>query len=72
VRVTRAKICGITSRDDAELAVEHGAWAIGLIRWDRSPRACDAGTAAAIGGAHRRRGASVGGGRLVAERTDPS
>jgi phosphoribosylanthranilate isomerase len=60
VRVTRAKICGITSREDAELAVEHGAWAIGLIRWDRSPRACDAGTAAAIVGAHRRRVACVG------------
>jgi phosphoribosylanthranilate isomerase len=60
VRVTRAKICGITSREDAELAVEHGAWAIGLIRWDRSPRACDADTAAAIVGAQRRRVACVG------------
>jgi phosphoribosylanthranilate isomerase len=60
VRVTRAKICGITSREDAELAVEHGAWAIGLIRWDRSPRACDLGTAAAIVGAQRRRVACVG------------
>ena len=33
MRVTRAKICGITGGEDAELAVEHGAWAIGMIRW---------------------------------------
>jgi phosphoribosylanthranilate isomerase len=58
--VTRAKICGITSREDAGLAVEHGAWAIGLIRWDRSPRASDAATAADIVGAFRRRVACVG------------
>jgi phosphoribosylanthranilate isomerase len=58
--VTRAKICGITFREDAELAVEHGAWAIGLIRWPRSPRACDAPTAAEIVGALRRRVACVG------------
>jgi len=60
VRVTRAKICGITRRDDAELAVELGAWAIGLIRWPRSPRACDPDAAAAIVAAHRRRAACVG------------
>jgi phosphoribosylanthranilate isomerase len=58
--VTRAKICGITSREDAELAVGHGAWAIGVIRWPRSPRACDADTAAAIVGEQRRRAACVG------------
>ena len=58
--MTRAKICGITFREDAELAVEHGAWAIGLIRWPRSPRACDAPTAAEIVGALRRRVACVG------------
>jgi phosphoribosylanthranilate isomerase len=58
--VTRAKICGITRREDAELAAEHGAWAIGLIRWNGSPRACDAGAAAEITGALRRRVACVG------------
>jgi phosphoribosylanthranilate isomerase len=58
--VTRAKICGITRREDADLAVEHGAWAIGLIRWDGSPRACDAAAAAEIAGALRRRVACVG------------
>jgi phosphoribosylanthranilate isomerase len=58
--VTRAKICGITTREDAELAVELGAWAIGTIRWPRSPRVCDADVAAAIVGEQRRRVACVG------------
>ena len=58
--MTRAKICGITRPEDADLAVGHGAWAIGLIRWPRSPRVCDPDTAAAIAGAHRRRAACVG------------
>jgi phosphoribosylanthranilate isomerase len=58
--VTRAKICGITTREDAELAVELGAWAIGMIRWSRSPRVCDADAAAAIVGQQRRRVACVG------------
>jgi phosphoribosylanthranilate isomerase len=58
--VTRAKICGITRPEDADLAVGHGAWALGLNRWPRSPRVCDPDTAAAIVGAHRRRAACVG------------
>jgi phosphoribosylanthranilate isomerase len=58
--VTRAKICGITRREDADLAVEHGAWAIGFIRWDGSPRACEAGAAAEIAAALRRRVVCVG------------
>jgi phosphoribosylanthranilate isomerase len=58
--VTRAKICGITRRVDAELAVDHGAWALGLIRWAGSPRACDPDTAVEIVGALRRRVACVG------------
>jgi len=58
--VTRAKICGITRLEDAELAAELGAWAIGLIRWPRSPRACDHDRAAAIVAALRRRVACVG------------
>ncbi|HEY5044741.1 MAG TPA: phosphoribosylanthranilate isomerase [Solirubrobacteraceae bacterium] len=36
----RVKICGITSLADAELAVELGAWAIGMIFYDGSPRQC--------------------------------
>jgi phosphoribosylanthranilate isomerase len=58
--VTRAKICGITRHEDAELAAGLGAWAIGLIRWDGSPRACDAATAGAIVADLRRRVACVG------------
>jgi phosphoribosylanthranilate isomerase len=37
---TRVKICGITRLQDAELAVEFGAWAVGMVFFDASPRAC--------------------------------
>jgi phosphoribosylanthranilate isomerase len=37
---TRVKICGITSLPDAELAVELGAWAIGMVFFPGSPRKC--------------------------------
>jgi phosphoribosylanthranilate isomerase len=36
----RVKICGVTSLADAELAVGLGAWAIGMIFYDDSPRRC--------------------------------
>jgi len=58
--VTRAKICGIARPEDAELAAGLGAWAIGLIRWEGSPRACDPATAAEIVAGLRRRVACVG------------
>jgi phosphoribosylanthranilate isomerase len=51
----RIKLCGITSLDDAHLAVDAGAWAIGCILWDQSPRACDQAEAARIAAAMRRR-----------------
>ena len=51
----RIKLCGITSLDDARLAVEAGAWAIGCILWRQSPRACDPAEAARIAAAVRRR-----------------
>jgi phosphoribosylanthranilate isomerase len=38
---TRVKICGITSIEDARQAVDLGAWAIGMIFWDGSPRRCE-------------------------------
>jgi phosphoribosylanthranilate isomerase len=53
--VPRIKICGITSREDALLAVEAGAWAVGCILWAGSPRACEPGEAARIAAALRRR-----------------
>jgi phosphoribosylanthranilate isomerase len=37
---TQVKICGITRLQDAELAVELGAWAVGMVFFDGSPRAC--------------------------------
>jgi phosphoribosylanthranilate isomerase len=34
------KICGLTSLADAELALELGAWALGMIFFEGSPRRC--------------------------------
>jgi phosphoribosylanthranilate isomerase len=58
--VTRVKICGVTRAEDAELAVELGAWALGFILWERSPRACDPAVAAGIARRLRRRAECVG------------
>lgn len=56
----RVKICGITNLDDAAEAVRLGAWAIGLIHYDRSPRFVEPGEAASIGAAFRRKAEIVG------------
>ena len=48
------KICGITRPEDAELAASLGAWALGLIFHEPSPRAVDVTTAAQIGSEYRR------------------
>jgi phosphoribosylanthranilate isomerase len=58
--VTRVKLCGITRPEDAALAVELGAWAVGLILWDGSPRACPHASAEEIGPALQRRCEVVG------------
>jgi phosphoribosylanthranilate isomerase len=50
----------MTSVEDAELAVELGAWAVGAIFYERSPRRCDPSVAAAIARALRRRAEVVG------------
>ena len=52
--VTRIKICGITEVSDARSAVELGAWALGLIFWPQSPRACTPEAAEEIGAELRR------------------
>ena len=51
---TRVKICGLTRVDDARLAVQHNAWALGMIMWKPSPRYCDPQRAADIVDATRR------------------
>jgi phosphoribosylanthranilate isomerase len=56
----RVKICGITNLDDAAEAVRLGAWAIGLIHYERSPRACDPAVAAEVSAAFRRKAEMVG------------
>lgn len=47
-RRPRIKICGVTTRDDARLAVGLGAELIGLNFYPRSPRCLDLGQAAAL------------------------
>lgn len=56
----RVKICGITNLDDAAEAVRLGAWAIGLIHFDESPRRCEPAEAVAISAAFRRKCEVVG------------
>jgi phosphoribosylanthranilate isomerase len=56
----KIKFCGITSLDDANRAAAAGAWAIGLIFWEHSPRRCDEAAAAEIAAALKRRVELVG------------
>jgi phosphoribosylanthranilate isomerase len=58
--VTRGKICGTTRLEDAELAIELGAWALGFIFWEGSKRRADPAVAAGIARAVRRRVELVG------------
>jgi phosphoribosylanthranilate isomerase len=51
----KVKICGITDLHDAELAVELGAWAIGMVFYEGSPRRCSTEQALRITAALRRR-----------------
>jgi phosphoribosylanthranilate isomerase len=52
---TKVKICGITRLEDAELAVELGAWAVGMVLYEKSPRRCSLAEAELIAAALRRR-----------------
>jgi len=56
----RVKFCGITNLDDAAEAVRLGAWAIGLIHYEGSPRNVDPAAAAQIAAAFRRKAEIVG------------
>jgi phosphoribosylanthranilate isomerase len=51
----RIKHCGITSLHDAELCLDAGAWALGMILWRDSPRACTIEEAGLISRAMRRK-----------------
>jgi phosphoribosylanthranilate isomerase len=53
--VTRVKACGITNLDDARMATDLGAWAIGLILWKGSKRACPPEVAEEVGAVLHRR-----------------
>jgi phosphoribosylanthranilate isomerase len=59
-RAPRIKFCGITSVADAELAVASGAWAVGLILWPESKRACDPGEGIRISNVVRRKAEVAG------------
>ncbi|MGH2905623.1 MAG: phosphoribosylanthranilate isomerase [Solirubrobacterales bacterium] len=52
--MTKVKICGLRREEDAALAVQLGAWALGMIMWPASPRYCEPERAAAIADAHGR------------------
>jgi phosphoribosylanthranilate isomerase len=56
----RVKFCGITNIDDAAEAVLLGAWAVGLIHFDGSPRCVEPDVAAEIGAAFKRKCELVG------------
>jgi phosphoribosylanthranilate isomerase len=51
----KVKICGVTNLEDARLAADLGAWAVGMVFYPESPRRCERAAAASIAGALRRR-----------------
>ena len=53
--MTRVKICGLTTLEDAQLAADLGAWALGMIFWPDSPRRCPVEQAEVIGAQLHRR-----------------
>lgn len=52
---TRVKICGLTRLEDAELAAQLGAWALGMVFFADSPRRCSLSEAERIAGSLRRK-----------------
>ena len=59
--MTRVKVCGITNTGDAQRAADLGAWAIGLIFHEPSPRACALPNAEEIGRRFKRASPEVTG-----------
>jgi phosphoribosylanthranilate isomerase len=57
---TRVKMCGVTDPADARRVADLGAWALGMIFWPDSPRACAIEDAEAIGSELHRRLELVG------------
>ncbi len=55
VPTPRVKICGVARLDDALLAAELGAWAVGMVFFAPSPRSCPVEEAERITAALRRR-----------------
>ena len=53
--VPQVKVCGITRLEDAELAAELGAWAVGMVFYEPSPRRCAREQALRITSALRKR-----------------
>ena len=57
---TRIKFCGMRRSDDAELALELGAWAVGMVFHRESPRFCPIDDAFEISAAVKRQAEAVG------------
>jgi phosphoribosylanthranilate isomerase len=55
VPTTRIKVCGVARLEDAILAAELGAWAVGMVFYEPSPRSCTVEEAERITAALRRR-----------------
>jgi phosphoribosylanthranilate isomerase len=53
--VPHVKVCGLTRVDDAELAQQLGAWALGMVFAQGSPRRCSREQARAISARLRRK-----------------
>jgi phosphoribosylanthranilate isomerase len=53
--MTRIKICGVSDPGDARRVADLGAWALGMIFWPDSPRACSLAAAEEIGAMLHRR-----------------
>jgi phosphoribosylanthranilate isomerase len=60
VTTTRVKICGVSAPADAGRVAELGAWALGMMFWPSSPRACSLEDGEVIGAELHRRLELVG------------